>query len=233
MKSKRFVLLDSNPMADINNFKALMAALIPLKKNWYCSATTECAKDSEWVNLARLSGCRGLLIGFESLNQKSLNRINKNFNQVSEYKKIIKNLHKNRIFVLGSFMLGFDDDNKEIFEKTINFINQTNIDLIHLAINTPFPGTEYFKKLEAEERIITKDWSLYDCTKVVFKPKQMSVEELQEGFIKTYEAIHSYSSIFKRLIFSRQDIFNGLVANIAFRNFGKIVNHETREKYKL
>ena len=235
-KGKNIVFLDSSPTEDPPYFRDLCKALKPLKIRWYCCITSNFFIDDSLLKDAANSGLKGVLIGFESLNQISLQAEGKYFNQVSEYKNYIKKLHRLGIYVLGSFMFGFDDDDPTIFERTIKFVDESNIDLIHYAIYTPLPGSADFERLSGEGRILTTDWSKYDCTKVVFKPKGMSLEELQRGFLYAYEKTHSSRSILKRILSSGILPINGFIGNVGFRLIGKIIKKEALkylEEYKI
>ena len=225
-KGKNIVFLDSSPTEDPSYFRDLCKALKPLKIRWYCSITSKIFNDDSLLIDAADCGLKGVLIGFESLNQISLQAEGKHFNQASECKNFIKKLHLLGIYVLGSFMFGFDDDDPTIFERTIKFVDESNIDLIHYAIYTPLPGSADFERLSGEGRILTTDWSKYDCTKVVFKPKGMSLEELQRGFLYAYEKTHSSRSILKRILSSGILPINGFIGNIGFGLIGKIIKKE-------
>lgn len=226
LEGKDIVFLDSSPTEDPAYFSELCKALKPLNIRWFCSITSNIFYNDSLLKDAADSGLKGVLIGFESLNQVSLQSEGKYFNQVSEYKNYIKILHRLGIYVLGSFMFGFDDDDPTIFERTVKFVDESNIDLVHYAIYTPLPGSADFEKLSKQDRILTTDWSRYDCTKVVFKPKGLSFEELQRGFLYAYEKTHSYRSILKRISSSGILPIKGFIGNIGFKVIGNIIRKE-------
>ena len=101
--------------------------------------------------------------------------------------------------VIGSFMFGFDTDTKEVFDETLKMIKDLNIDLADFCILTPFPGTPIYKKLEKEGRLLEKDWSKYTMRNVVFKPKNMTSEELLQGVKKMYIEFYSTQNTVKRI----------------------------------
>ncbi len=138
-----------------------------------------------------------LLIGFESLTQENLTESNKPCNMVEDYESHIEKLHDHGISIIGCFILGMEQDTPEVFDQTTKFINNY-IDIPQLSLMTPFPGTALYKKLKREKRILHNDWSQYDITHVVFKPKHMSPSELEEGYCKMVAEIFSLSSILKR-----------------------------------
>lgn len=221
MRANDVLFLDPSPIEDHQYIKELYQALVPLKIRWAGLSTVNIAKDEELLKLAQRSGCKGLLIGFETVFQESLESISKGFNRVDDYKEFIKKLHGHGIGVLGCFMFGFDSDGKDIFERTVEFVDKTKIDIVRYAVLTPFPGTAIFNQLKKERRIITQDWSQYDNEHVVFQPAKMSVEELQEGLHWAWEETYSCSSILKRALRWHPLFWLSLAANIGFRYYGK------------
>jgi radical SAM superfamily enzyme YgiQ (UPF0313 family) len=110
--------------------------------------------------------------------------------------------------VLAQIIFGFDAETKDIFDFTIEKVKQVKIDIPSFNILTPFPGTPLFDRLNKEERILTKDWSKYDLTQVVFKPKNMSPQDLQNGFYKAVESFHNYNNLLQRQLKTMKLGFN-------------------------
>ena len=96
-------------------------------------------------------------------------------------------------------MFGLDDDEPDIFLKTAEFAVQAHIDLPRFAVVTPFPNTALYKRLEAEGRILTRNWELYDAQHVVFSPAKMTVEQLQTGVEAAWKHAYSFASIARRI----------------------------------
>ena len=195
-KAKRLIFYDLNLIANRNYAKQLFEALIPLKIQWFGLATT--LIDEELSELMARSGCRGLLIGFESLSENVLSTSQKKFNKPVKYLDLVKRLQSQGILINGTFVFGNDADTKESFAQVKNFVLEAGIELPRFSILTPFPGTPLFKNLEAENRILTRDWSLYDGQHVVFEPEKMTRQELIEGHEKIWKDVYSYKSILKR-----------------------------------
>jgi radical SAM superfamily enzyme YgiQ (UPF0313 family) len=217
MRAKRVLFLDLNLIADVPYAKELFKALIPLKIQWGGLATTTIAWDAELLDLAARSGCRGLLIGFESLNQASLVEARKAFNARQDYREVIRRLRDRRIALMGCFVFGFDHDSLDTFEETVDFVLSTRMDLPRYAIAVPFPGTPFFRRLKAEGRIATENWSLYDGQHVVFRPKAMTADELLRHTRSAWKKTYSYSSIFRRLAGSRTQLAVAIPANFGYR----------------
>jgi radical SAM superfamily enzyme YgiQ (UPF0313 family) len=227
MQSKRLIFLDLNIIADIGYAKELFSALIPLKVKWAGLATINLAFDDELLDLAARSGLRGILIGFESLSPDSLGETNKKFNARRDYMAAVQRLHERDIAIMGCFVFGFDHDDKHTFDATVDFILESRIDLPRYAILTPFPGTPLFKKLQAEDRILTDDWSLFDGQHVVFQPAQMSPRELLLGTEAAWKRTYSFPSIWKRLSGSRTQLSTAIPTNLGYRFYA----HRLHEYY--
>jgi radical SAM superfamily enzyme YgiQ (UPF0313 family) len=212
----RFIgFVDDNIMGNVRYAKELFQALIPYKLVWAGQASINVAQDLELLELAAQSGCKGLFVGFESISPSSLREAHKPQNKISFYKKAIERFHRFGISLEGAFIFGFDNDDKSIFEKTVNFIKKVKLDAVQFGILTPFPGTRLFSKLSREGRIIDHDWSNYDIANVVFKPKLMTPQELKQGFTWAYQHVYSFSSIFKRL--------SGMISGRKWRYFGPLL----------
>lgn len=197
--ARKFIFIDLNLIADRGYALRLFAALIPLKVQWYGLATVLLADDEELLELAGRSGCRGLLMGLESISPQNLRQSHKGFNSPEKFTNVVEQLHKHGIALQGCFVFGLDHDEPDVFLKTAEFAVQARIDLPRFAIVTPFPNTALYKRLHAEGRILTKDWELYDGQHVVFRPARMTVEELQCGAEAAWKHAYSFRSITRRI----------------------------------
>ena len=219
--ARRIIFIDLNLIADREYARRLFAALIPLKVKWFGLSTTLLVKDPELLDLAARSGCTGLLMGLESLSKDSLRSVHKGFNSPDEYAELVRTLHRHGIALMGCFVLGMDADGPGSALEAAEFAVQTGIDLPRFAISTPFPGTALYKRLEAEGRILSRDWSLYDGQHVVFQPKGMSVQELQEGHEAAWRHAYKAASIARRLAKSRIQIPVAVAANLGYRFYAR------------
>ncbi|MBI3930361.1 MAG: B12-binding domain-containing radical SAM protein [Armatimonadetes bacterium] len=217
MNARRVIFLDLNMIADVGYAKRLFQALIPLGIRWAGLATTMIAWDDELLRLAARSGCRGLLIGFETISREALQELRKGFNLHRDYHEVVQRIHDAGMAIMGTFIFGFDAHGPEAFEATAEFVMKANIDLPRFSILTPFPGTPLFKKLEAEGRLLTRDWGLYDGQHVVFRPARMSQEELQLGIERVWKEVYSLGNIARRLLGSRKMLLTSLAANLGYR----------------
>lgn len=188
--SKEICFVDDNIYGNRNYAKHLFRRLKELDIRWSGQGNINLYRDDELLQLCAESGCSGLLMGIESINEENLNIINKRTNHVNEYKEAIKKIQDRGIKILGSFIFGLDQDTSDIFEKTLKFVEDTEISLPAFNILTPYPGTRIAKELEKDGRIFSYDWSDYTATKAVFVPKKMTVDELNEGYKWIYATVH-------------------------------------------
>jgi radical SAM superfamily enzyme YgiQ (UPF0313 family) len=137
-------------------------------------------------------------IGFESLNAGNLEAARKRTPVPEDYARRVKILHDHGIQVNGSFVLGFDHDEPEVFEKTVAWIEENRLECATFHILTPYPGTPLFRELEGERRIVHRDWRLYDTANVVFAPARMTAEQLFAGYQWCYRRLFSHRSIWRR-----------------------------------
>jgi radical SAM superfamily enzyme YgiQ (UPF0313 family) len=216
-RPRKIIFVDLNLIADRDYAMRLFAALVPLRIQWYGLSTTLIGRDDELLDLAERSGCRGLLIGLESISPANLKLSRKGFNHPDDYARLIGKLHGHGIAVQGCFTFGMDEDEPDIFERTARFAVDAKIDLPRFAIVTPFPGTPLYRRLNDEGRILTRDWSLYDGQHVVFRPKRMSVEELQFGIERAWKMAYSWRSIASRLAHSPAPVHVRLITNFGYR----------------
>ena len=221
MKSKLVFFLDPSPIEDKKYIKELYRQMIPLKIKWMGLSTSRIVDDEELLDLAVRSGCSGLLLGFESVSEKSLKKMNKQFNTLEKHHLLVKKLHENNIPIMGCFVFGSDEDDKSIFKETVDFVIKTGIDLPRFTVYTPFPGTPLFNRLKKEDRILTENWNKYNAQNVVFKPKNMTKKELEEGLEYAWKESYKVKNIAKRLLKSRTRLLYMIVANIGYMNYAK------------
>jgi radical SAM superfamily enzyme YgiQ (UPF0313 family) len=222
--SRRLIFVDLNLTADREHAARLFEALVPLEVEWYGLATAHMASDPPLLELCARSGCRGLLVGLESLSDGNLTAIHKGFHSPAKYKEIIAAFHRKRIAIQGCFVFGLDHDTPDVFHKTAEFVVEAQVDLPRFAIATPFPGTALYQRLDREGRILTRNWELYDAQHVVFQPAHMSPEELQRGAGHAWRFAYSYRSIARRLAGAAAPLPVALVTNLGYRFYAHNLN---------
>ncbi len=199
LPGKMISFLDPNLMADRAVARAFFERLAPLRKWWVGCATVEAAEDAELLDLMARSGCKGLLVGFESINQAAIDAIGKTFNRVDAYAAAVRMFHARGILVEGCFVFGFDQDDADVFGRTVEFVTRAHIDYVHYTIYTPFPGTDAYRRLDGEKRILTRDWSRYTGRQVVFQPHGMTPGRLTEGYHEAWSETYRPRNMLRRL----------------------------------
>jgi radical SAM superfamily enzyme YgiQ (UPF0313 family) len=198
-QKKAIFFADDNIMADKSYARELFLALKPYNINWMCQASINISQEAELLELMRTSGCGAVFIGFESISQQNLEMMQKGINRRYNYLEAIRQIQSYGILVHSSFIIGYDFDTLETFEELIGFIRESNLLMPLINILTPLPGTKLFKRLEAEGRILHKDWTKYDTQHVVFSPAGMSADELLQGYKSVMKSVYSFDSIWKKL----------------------------------
>ena len=201
MNTSIFVFLDDNIFGKADYAKELFKALRPLKILWGSQTSVNIARseNEDLLKLAAESGCRFLFVGFESVDQSSMDETGKKVNKPEMYLEAVKLFHKYGITVLGAFVFGFDSEDKSIFERTVDFVKRIRLDLAQFTVLTPLPGTPLMAKLKEEGRIVEENWSRYDFGTAVFEPRRMSTEELVKGKEWAWREFYSWSSILRRI----------------------------------
>lgn len=209
--SKIFLNLDDNVVANPNYAEKLFQGLEPLKIEWGGQSTINIAKNDKLLKFCARSGCRGLFIGVESISTKGSAGFQKTLKTINENIDAVKKIQDAGILFHPSFVFGLDEDTKDIFEKTLDFLYKTKITTATFNILTPYPGTRLYHRLKAEERLLTEDWGLYNHSTVVFKPRNMTVDELTEGYLFLKREFYSISNICRRILRLTEVSHPGLV----------------------
>jgi radical SAM superfamily enzyme YgiQ (UPF0313 family) len=211
------VFVDNNLGSRPDYLRALCTALEPLEIIWSAALTIDVTDDPSLVRAMALAGCTGVFIGFESLNASNLEDARKRTPVPEDYARRVAIFHANGIQVNGSFVLGFDHDGPDVFEKTVEWIETNRLECATFHLLTPYPATPLFERLERENRLVHKDWSLYDTAHVVFEPARMSAEQLQAGYEWCYRRLFSHASIWRRRPADRRAVLPYLAMSYLYK----------------
>jgi len=211
----RYILfMDDNLTLNREYAKELFNQMIPLRKRWFSQCGVGIAEDDELLHLAAKSGCRGLFIGFESLSQQSLDAWKKHCNRRRDYLEVSRKLHSKGIAICAAFVFGCDEDDRDVFANTLDFLLEANIETIQSTRLTPFPGTPLFEKMNEEDRLIDKDWSHYDFFHVVFEPLNMDRDALHYGTAWLQKEFYSYKNISRRMVKALKYLHPDMLARV-------------------
>jgi radical SAM superfamily enzyme YgiQ (UPF0313 family) len=210
--------VDDNIVADRTYSLALFEGMKGMGFKWLSHAPIDFAQDRELIKAAGESGCYGMFVGFESLNQASLSAMGKRTNSAESYLADAQVFRDHGIGILGSFVLGYDGDTPDVFEKTLRFCEEARLEAAIFPILTPYPGTVVRKRLEAEGRIISSDWRDYDMEHVTFRPNGMTVEQLQDGYNRICREFYSFPSMYRRIFKLQRSVQVFGPMNLGFRS---------------
>jgi radical SAM superfamily enzyme YgiQ (UPF0313 family) len=200
LKRRLLYIIDSNVAGDRQFCLELLSLLKEFDLLWYGHAPVSIAFDQTLLKGVAQSGCIAINIGFESFSAKNLKAMGKGFNQPSRYAEAVERIHDQGVGIMGTFIVGLDDDDPGVFQRIIDFCIGSKLDWALTFIMAPYPGTDAFLRLEKEGRILCRDWEKYDSLHVVHQPLGMSVEELEKGMRRTWKEVFSTSSIYHRVL---------------------------------
>jgi radical SAM superfamily enzyme YgiQ (UPF0313 family) len=178
--------------------KEVMRALKGRNVRWQAGVTSKLAQDDAMLELAAASGCTMLSIGFESISRDTLKSVHKHVNRPEQFAALVEKVHSYGIAVFGLFMFGFDGDDLDVFQDTARFNIDADYDAVAYSVLTPYPGTLTWYEMKKENRIVSFDWEKYDQANVVYRPKQMTGEELRIGHYGAYNTFYALPSIARR-----------------------------------
>jgi radical SAM superfamily enzyme YgiQ (UPF0313 family) len=200
LKRRLLYIIDSNIAGDKRFSLDLLSLLKEYDLLWYGHAPVSIAFDQKLLTGFSQSGCIAVNIGFESFSMENLKTMGKGFNQPSHYAEAVKRIHDHGIGVMGTFLVGLDDDDSQVFQRIFDFCIDSKLDWALTFIMAPYPGTESFLRLEREGRIFCRDWEKYDSLNAVYHPLRMSVEEVEKGTRGIWKEVFSLPSIYKRIL---------------------------------
>jgi len=195
---------DDNFAANRKHSRELLEAMIGegFRFRWTTQVRADVARDPEIVALMKRAGCHTVFIGFESVNPQSLAAMRK-AQSVEELDRAVAVLRRHGIHIHGMFVFGFDQDDGETVRATVRWAKKARLTSTQFLILTPLPGSEFYDRIMAEERICFKDWSLYDAHHAVFRPARFSLFDLQKAQIDSHKNFYSWKAQARRFLGGR------------------------------
>jgi len=220
-----FFFVDDNFAGDLEASKELLPELARLDIRWITQLSINAAHDEEFLSLLARGGCKGVLIGFESLDADNLRQMNKGFNLMKGgYPVALANLRRHGIAVYGTFVFGYDADTEASFDAAVDLAIAEDMYIAAFNHMTPFPGTPLYRRLRDEGRLRYESWWLdpaYRYNEVPFQPLRLSPEAVTNGCLAARRSFYSWPSILKRALGNRGDFFmlrNFLPINVMHRH---------------
>jgi len=196
--SNHIFFMDDNLAADRGYAKELFAALAPLKKKLFLQMHLNAAEDEELVRLAAEAGCKGVFVGLESINSASLESVCKSINRVENYKEQISVLNRQGILVAGGLIFGLNGDGPDVFARTLEFFNTTEIAFLVPNLAIPYPGTDFYARSNDEGRLLEQDYKRYTGYSVIVRPEGMTADQLERGYDNFNKEVFSAKNMLSR-----------------------------------
>ena len=222
--TRQVMFIDDNFIGNVKWTHEFIEAIRPMKLVWHAAVSTNIIQHPALLDAMAASGCRSLFIGFESINHHSVRSVNKVQNHCDQYDQIIQMLHKRDIMVNASMVFGLDSDTPQTFPDTLDWLIHNKVETVTAHILTPYPGTKLFRRFQDEGRIFDTDWNHYNTAHVVYQPKNMTPEELYNGYRWLYSRFYSIGNIFRRMPHSNRLKIPYLLFNFGYRKFGKVTS---------
>lgn len=197
LPGKHLYFLDDHLLGNAKFAEQLFDGMKGMKRVFQGAATVDSVLRGNLIEKAADAGLRSLFVGFETFSPENLKQSNKKQNLEKDYEKAVSRLHSLGIMINGSFVFGLDEDDKDVFKRTVDWGVKNSITTSTYHILTPYPGTQLFKDMESQDRILTKDWNLYDTRNVVYKTNKLTASELKQGYDWAYKEFYSWSNILK------------------------------------
>ncbi|MFN8531616.1 MAG: cobalamin-dependent protein [Anaerolineae bacterium] len=196
LPGRHLYFLDDHLFGNARFAAALFDGMRGMNRLWQAAGTVQAVLKSGLMEKAVASGLRSLFVGFETLNPASLAEQRKHQNLNRDYNAAIRRLHDLGVMVNGSFVFGMDHDDETVFDRTVAWAVEQGIETATFHILTPYPDTALYKRMEAENRLTTSNWDLYDTRHVVYKPARIAPEALEAGYWRAYRDFYRWGSIF-------------------------------------
>ena len=195
LPGRHLYFLDDHLLGDKRFGRALFEGMRGMNRLFQGAATVDSVLQGDLIERAAEAGLRSLFVGFETLTPKNLVSSNKRQNLGRDYKAVTQRLHGLGVMINGSFVFGMDDDDEDVFARTVDWAVEHGLTTATFHIQTPYPGTRLFARMLAEGRIATRDWDMYDTRHVVFRPARLQPATLEAGYQRAYRDFYRWSSI--------------------------------------
>ena len=195
LPGRHLYFLDAHLLGHQIFARGLFAGMRGMNRVFQGASTVDAILQGDLIEKAAEAGLRSIFVGFETLNPANLRQSNKRQNLGRDYQAAIQRLHSLGIMINGSFVFGLDDDEEDVFKRTVDWGVSNGLTTATYHILTPYPGTQLFKEMEAAGRILHRRWDEYDTRQVVYQTRGLSAEKLKEGYDWSYENFYSWKNV--------------------------------------
>lgn len=197
LPGRHLYFLDDHLLGNARFARELFEGMKGMNRVFQGAATIDSILRGDLIEKAAEAGLRSLFVGFETFSPENLKLSNKRQNLKRDYSKAVNRLHSLGIMINGSFVFGLDDDDTDVFKRTVDWGVENAITTSTYHILTPYPGTRLYQRMKNENRIVSRNWGLYDTRSVVYKTNKLSPEELKKGYDWAYKEFYSWKNIYK------------------------------------
>jgi radical SAM superfamily enzyme YgiQ (UPF0313 family) len=197
LPGRHLYFLDDHLLGDRRFAEGLFEGMRGMGRLFQAAATVDSVLRGDLIEKAANAGLRSLFVGFETFSPENLRSSNKKQNLAKDYAAVAERLSALGIMINGSFVFGMDDDEEDVFDRTVDWAVRNGITTSTFHIQTPYPGTRLYQSLMKQERITSQNWDLFDTRHVVYKPAKLSPEALKAGYDRAYREFYSWSNISK------------------------------------
>ncbi|MCX6238518.1 MAG: radical SAM protein [Bacteroidia bacterium] len=200
LPGRHLYFLDDHLLGNEKFASELFEGMKGMNRVFQGAATVNSILQGDLIEKAAEAGLRSLFVGFETFSPANLKQSNKSQNLEKDYIKAVNRLHSLGIMINGSFVFGLDDDDNDVFKRTVDWGVKNSITTSTYHVLTPYPGTKLFKDMESQGRILTHNWDLYDTRNVVYQTTKLTADELKNGYNWAYKEFYSWTNIIKSSI---------------------------------
>lgn len=197
LPGKHLYFLDDHLLGNQKFATELFDGMRGMNRVFQGAATVDAILRGNLIEKAAEAGLRSVFVGFETFSEENLKQSNKKQNLKKDYELAVQRLHSLGIMINGSFVFGLDEDDNQVFSRTVDWAVKNAITTSTFHVLTPYPGTKLFQDFENQGRILTKNWDLYDTRNVVYQTKNISAEDLKTGYDWAYKEFYSWNNILK------------------------------------
>lgn len=195
LPGRHLYFLDDHLLGNEKFAAALFEGMRGMNRVFQSASTVDAILRGNLVEKAVDAGLRSLFVGFETFSPDNLRQSNKKQNLQKDYQRAVARLHSLGVMINGSFVFGLDDDDQDVFKRTVDWGVEHALTTATYHILTPYPGTQLFSDMEAQGRIVTRNWNMYDTRHVVYHTKKLSATELEHGYHWAYSEFYRWNNI--------------------------------------
>jgi radical SAM superfamily enzyme YgiQ (UPF0313 family) len=197
LPGRHLYFLDDHLFGNRRFAEALFDGMAGMGRVWQAASTVDAILRPGLLEKAVTAGLRSIFVGFETINDVNLAEQRKRQNIGQDYAAVARRLHDAGVMVNASFVFGMDGDGPDVFDRTVAWAVDHGLETATFHIMTPYPGTALFRRMAAADRIVHRNWDRYDTRHVVYRPRGMTPEQLEDGYWRAYRDFYRWGSIWR------------------------------------